>query len=432
MKLTYGSLLKIVLLTSIAYYCGFLFFALRLVESGSLSHGTELMESNASGSSIKQVIGLILFGISGVLVVRLGKYRLFFILKENLAWMLLIGYLAFSISWSVEPTISMRRIIGLLTVIFTCLALCLYFQPSTLLILIADAIVLAACIGLVLFVVNPTMATAYFSDRGLSFVGMFFDKNAGARAYAYAFIILVSLNQRVTKVYLCKLAILGGCLIFAKSASAAILLLGGLGIVFLLKNMQSSEPKKNLKHSVIFCLILGTGALLASWLYPYVLELFGRDANLTNRTIIWELLSIEIAEKPVYGYGFGAFWASTAVNDFVERWGFIGNAHSGYYEMLLNGGFIGLCLLCFLMLVVLVQAFSLYNKGNSVGTAIVVIALLQYLANYVGYVFLNYNNFDMFLFCLLAFSPIAIKLYGEEETAEDNNYKSTPHLNPVS
>ena len=47
---------------------------------------------------------------------------------------------------------------------------------------------------------------------------------------------------------------------------------------------------------------------MASLIIGISLEALGRDATLTGRTEIWAVLTGQVAERPLTGYGYGVFW----------------------------------------------------------------------------------------------------------------------------
>ena len=85
----------------------------------------------------------------------------------------------------------------------------------------------------------------------------------------------------------------------------------------------------------------------------------GRDATLTGRTEIWsDLLGMQ--EHPVLGSGFHSFWLGANAEQMWDKYYFHPvQAHNGYLETYLNGGFVGLCLL----MAMLVSAAAKLRKG---------------------------------------------------------------------
>jgi exopolysaccharide production protein ExoQ len=68
----------------------------------------------------------------------------------------------------------------------------------------------------------------------------------------------------------------------------------------------------------------------------------GRDATITGRTEVWAALMPVAMRHPVFGGGFGGFWTPETRSLFE-----ISGAHSGYLDILLDLGFVGLILYSF-------------------------------------------------------------------------------------
>jgi O-antigen ligase len=71
----------------------------------------------------------------------------------------------------------------------------------------------------------------------------------------------------------------------------------------------------------------------------------GRDATLTGRTEVWASLLPSVKGSPIVGKGFGSFWTSRT-RDYFQ----ISGAHSGYLDLLLGIGFVGLILVSMFLL----------------------------------------------------------------------------------
>jgi exopolysaccharide production protein ExoQ len=71
----------------------------------------------------------------------------------------------------------------------------------------------------------------------------------------------------------------------------------------------------------------------------------GRDATLTGRTEVWTSLLPVVMGSPIVGKGFGGFWTSRT-RDYFQ----ISGAHSGYLDVLLGIGFVGLILVSMFLL----------------------------------------------------------------------------------
>lgn len=68
----------------------------------------------------------------------------------------------------------------------------------------------------------------------------------------------------------------------------------------------------------------------------------GIDASFTDRTSIWQLALSAVADRPLTGYGFQSFWQTDALfygNHSASTWAVTAaNAHNGYLDQLINGG----------------------------------------------------------------------------------------------
>lgn len=99
------------------------------------------------------------------------------------------------------------------------------------------------------------------------------------------------------------------------------------------------DPHKIIIFSVVGAVIFGIMEL-AFGIKDNIFIMLGRRTNLTNRTDIWEYL-LGMAKNPIIGVGYESFWLGERLTIIQGRWGPIVQAHSGYLEMYLNLGIIG-------------------------------------------------------------------------------------------
>jgi O-antigen ligase len=81
-----------------------------------------------------------------------------------------------------------------------------------------------------------------------------------------------------------------------------------------------------------------------------ILQALGRDATFTGRTDIWQHINLKTV-NPVLGAGYWNFWGGPG-GDIINRAmdSLIPNAHNGYLDMYLDGGFVGIFFLFFMLL----------------------------------------------------------------------------------
>ena len=72
------------------------------------------------------------------------------------------------------------------------------------------------------------------------------------------------------------------------------------------------------------------------------------DLSLTGRTVIWDFANSEIAQKPLFGWGYQSFWLVPNSPAYTDAPGWVKgmpNAHNGYYDTELEMGYVGLAFL---------------------------------------------------------------------------------------
>jgi exopolysaccharide production protein ExoQ len=111
-------------------------------------------------------------------------------------------------------------------------------------------------------------------------------------------------------------------------------------------------------------------------------DVTGKDMTLTGRTPLWALVVNKIAERPILGYGYDAFWRTQgdAINQFLT-WK-PGQAHNGYLDICLNLGVVGLFLVLFLIRDGMRRAVRLRScYGDNAGLAMLVALILLLVRN---------------------------------------------------
>jgi exopolysaccharide production protein ExoQ len=84
--------------------------------------------------------------------------------------------------------------------------------------------------------------------------------------------------------------------------------------------------------------------------YADILNYFGKDLTLTGRTLLWDYAAKAIADKPLLGGGYEAFWQpghSAAeqlwfYSHIQNKYGY--HFHNTYLEIAVDAGVIGLCM----------------------------------------------------------------------------------------
>ena len=125
----------------------------------------------------------------------------------------------------------------------------------------------------------------------------------------------------------------------------------------------------------------------------FVFGLLGRDATLTNRTEIWEVVS-ELAGSPVVGVGFMSFWFGDRMGKIWQALGTDGlnQAHNGYLEQYLNLGYIGVAFIGIILLSGLLKVRKCLDVDPPVAMLKLSFIVTAALYNHTEAAFYGINN----------------------------------------
>ena len=267
----------------------------------------------------------------------------------------LLAVCALSFLWSIDPALSMRRSFAILMTTLAGLYIGTRYNWQTLLRGMAIAWLVVALVSFFVAVAIPSFGRMQEVHVG-AWQGLYFEKNqlGGHMARAALFAgILAIMDRRFRWTWVAMLGLSVALVLLSTSKSSLLGLFVGLGILGV-----GAWMKRGLRIGLMtlwFGVIVGVAALAIGLFAPeIVFQLLGRDATLTGRTDIWTVLADYIEQKPLLGYGYGAFWAPESdpgnwVRDALQ-WD-APTAHNGWLEVTLALGFVGSAfLLCdFLM-----------------------------------------------------------------------------------
>jgi exopolysaccharide production protein ExoQ len=129
----------------------------------------------------------------------------------------------------------------------------------------------------------------------------------------------------------------------ADSATTLVTLLAGAASLWILSHQRFRETNLLLWISGAAGVLFALDAQFS--LSATVIESLGRDATLTDRTLLWADI-LAIPNNSLVGAGFESFWLGERLATMWEKWAFRPNqAHNGYLETYVNGGWLGLAFL---------------------------------------------------------------------------------------
>jgi exopolysaccharide production protein ExoQ len=282
--------------------------------------------------------------ITAVVLYR-NTQELLIAFRRNLPLLLLLMLPALSTLWSLSPAITLRRAVGLLLSVLFSYLLAIRFTPRQMLLLIA--IVLGFCMGSSLVLMAAAPGMAHMPMEG-GFRGVFLHKNvmgwAATLSSLLAGILALDKQFGFRKFSLLLLVASLACLVLSGSATALVAAIVGLALIgFFTLLARGRDITRMVLTISLLQFTAGLLLFLSEFIVP-ILEALGKDATLTGRVPLWNLIKEQITHRFLLGFGYQAFW--TQGNTDVWRiWGEIGwqapHSHNGYYEVMLGLGFVG-------------------------------------------------------------------------------------------
>ena len=320
-------------------------------------YGVALAAEKATGiaeGSLTRRLGYLAFGLYGAVAwLRVPRFRLK--VGGLTAAMLLIylGWAVLSLAWSQDPTLTLRRLSALGLMALGITGLLRQYSGTGIMRLICFMTLSYLVMG-----VSAELALGMFTpwSSGYRFAGTLYPNIQAINCAGLIFsaLALTATVQRSRPVLLAVASAGAGFLILTGSRTALLAGMIGLSALWTLRTRPSVAVMTGL---VVSCLgLLGTllvvTGLLPSPLGVLLRERFAGGGVLSGRPDLWAILLEYARERPILGYGYGAFFDPERGLDIAARvgtWAF-GGPHSLYLGTLLDLGAVGLACVVGVML----------------------------------------------------------------------------------
>jgi O-antigen ligase len=269
----------------------------------------------------------------------------------------LLAYLAFagaSVVWAFKPELSFTRFVQEVMILTAIV------PPAMLAVRTADILrgmFLCFAFAVVVNVLLIPGGYQTFAQYGSTLVdigyqGYFPDKNILGECAAITFLLslhelLYSGHRRALGLII---AVISVTLLFLSSSKTAL----GLALLapFLAGFTLIAGRTFRISPAIIVVLmVLGffVGSRLTGFDTDRIAYMLTGDSSFTGRTTIWNFAETEIARSPFVGWGYQSFWlVGSDAPSIVDAPGWVKlmpNAHNGYYDTMLEMGYVGLALL---------------------------------------------------------------------------------------
>lgn len=263
-----------------------------------------------------------------------------------LAWACIVSLAFASKYWSIDPSMTGRRVIAMVISGSFAMYLGTTFHGHCLPRLLTHCAFIMGLLSILMVFAVPSIGVHQDVNAGM-WRGIWYEKNqmgmvmaaGGTAAAAWAASEDGRWKTPLLTILLCFLLVLA-----ARSKTSLLCIMLGVGMVGALWTLKRGGPA--LAVAAVWMGVVGGAA--GWWLWTYesaeILAALGKDPSLTGRTGIWDALFVKIAERPWTGYGYNAFWGLDSEPALWVRYQtgwVVPSAHNGWIDLLVQLGWPG-------------------------------------------------------------------------------------------
>jgi O-antigen ligase len=386
-----------------------------MIVPGSLDYAgsaTEGLEANPT----TRALWLAILGFSLIVVLSKAGVTLRLLRQLNIFFLIFVGLSIASVTWSIDPSLALRRVVRLLTMFSVFLAIAVAaWNPRRFQQMVRPIITLMLLGSIVFGLAYPELAIQSETSSELlnAWHGLATQKNELGALASFGFILWFhAWLTREAKLFsvLVGLSSAGACLVLSRSSTSMMatvftclslvllvrtpgslrralpFLVTGLAVVLLIYSMA------------ILRIIPGSDLILAP-----IPMITGKDLSFSGRADIWAGVVDHIQMRPFFGSGYGAYWAGPTPDSesypllFVLHGFYPYSAHNGYLDVLNDLGAIGLICLIGYLIVHLRQCLRLLSIDRPQGALYLALFLQQGILNLSESRWWNVQSLDFVL-----------------------------------
>jgi exopolysaccharide production protein ExoQ len=369
-----------------------------MVVPDSLNYGPTAAGMPTQGTALSRLIwiGLLVFGV--VVALSRSAMALKLLRQVNPYLLVFVALAAASVLWSIDPGVTLRRVLRVVTMVMVSIAFVLMSWQTTRFQNVIRPILTLLLVGSIIFVMMaPELAIDQSDYAALvgAWHGLATQKNGLGSLASIALILWLHAwlsKERPWWMASFGVAVSLICLVNSRSSTSLMNAAFSCPLLYMLMRPPVAL-RRYLPHLIVLfvvALLVYSLAVLnlipgSSTLLSPIAMITGKDQTFSGRTAIWAIVNEHIAQRPILGSGYGAYWVLSPESPSMEmqrRLSFYPTeGHNGYLDVINDLGYVGaLCLLGYLI-AYLRQGLRLLATLRSQGVLYLILLFDQLIAN---------------------------------------------------
>ena len=312
-----------------------------VIRNGAFAIDTSAL--SADNNPIRQGLFLAVYAVAFIVMIKRRSWEW---AARDKFLLLLVVLAVVSISWSEDPTITLKRVLALLGTVIVGMYLASTYSFKNLIKLLAWGLGVAAVLSIGVAVLVPSYGIMSDASVG-SWQGIYAHKNILGRSMALgaiSFLLLATTEAKHRLIGWAGFLLLTLVVIKSQSVTAVLAL---VAVAVLLPTFMAMRRRPVLVPIVLaMCVGLGSATLWLTDSSDDLAKALGRDTTFTGRVDLWQSAALVIEQSPWVGHGYGTSWltgdedATTDIAQFSD-WN-APNVHNCFLTVTLDLGFAGL------------------------------------------------------------------------------------------
>ncbi|MEO1433794.1 MAG: O-antigen ligase family protein [Cyanobacteria bacterium J06633_8] len=315
------------------------------VGAASIKPVHEISPNPLGGAAVDKILNALSYLILSGLIAYYWKGFLY-VSSKGIFQLLLLIIILFSVLWSADMGSSLTYIRGLIRIYFLAVYLAMRYTFKEQIRFIAFALGTTTVLSII-FPLIPSFGGIHTTpELAGMWAGIFGHKNELGYMMVWSAGVSLHLALSESKFRWLRLTIFGLaiCLIIlSRSTTSLMILLTMIALLPLYKLSTNNNYKLQIITISFVLMLLVTGSILIFGNAEAIVGTSGKDLTLNGRTDLWEPVIKQILERPLFGYGYAAFWTSPFASNIRLTYEWASNSHNGFFEIMLDigiGGFL--------------------------------------------------------------------------------------------